>query len=332
MSATSGAELSTLERIRTKVRRLTASPSANQLSDSEIDDQVNNFYFFDLPEELRLWNLREEYNFYTDPNVDAYPFPRNHYINMYQPIYIAGYQSFFSQEREQFFRIYPQLEFSEDVATGDGVTTAYTFTVSNTPVMRGYQYLPDATIFSRFFVSYTDASGNSVIARDDGAGGFVDEDGSTVLTGTLDYETGVVTGLTFLAAPPSGATIVAQYVAYQASRPQALLYYSSTMFLRPVPDKAYKVAFDVLKQPTFLLQNDSNPALQEWWQILAFGCAKRVLEERQDMTSLANIIPMYKAEEAKILRRTTQQLAQERTATIFTEQCQLPWSNFSSRF
>jgi hypothetical protein len=332
MSATTGGELSTLARIRTKVRRLTASPSPAQLTDSQIDDQVNNFYFFDLPEELRLWNLREEYNFYTDPNVDAYPFPRNEYINMYQPVYIGGYQSFYSQSREQFFRIYPQLEFSEDVSTGDGVTTEYTFNVSNTPVMRAYQYLPDATIFSRFFVSYTDASGVSVIARDNGVGGFIDEAGTTALTGSIDYETGTITALTFLAAPPSGATIVAQYVAYQASRPQALLYYSSTMFLRPIPDKAYKVAFDVLKQPTFLLQNDSNPALQEWWQILSFGAAKRVLEERQDMTSLANIMPMYKAEEAKILRRTTQQLAQERTATIFTDQCQFPWGNFNSRF
>lgn len=326
--------LSTLERIITKVRRLTASPSDAQLASSEIDNQINTFYLFDMPESIRVMNLREEFDFYTDPNVDVYPFPRNEFFNIYQPIYIAGYQSFYTQSREQFFRIYPQLEFDQDVATGDGIFTIVpTFTLTNTPVLRGYRYDPDPTIFSRVFVSFTDALGVSIIARDDGAGGFILEGTGGILPGTINYVTGVVAGLDFSpSVPPANTIINAQYVSYQASRPEAMLFYADTFFLRPIPDKAYKVTMEVLRQPTIMLQDADNPQLEEWWQYLAYGAAKKILEERQDMTSLANIMPEFKHQELLALRRTSDQLAQERSATIYTEQVQFPYGNFFNRF
>lgn len=335
MSLTTPTALSTLQRIRQKVRRLTASPSQNQITDNEIDDYLNSFIVFDFPESVRLFNLREEYDFYTDPNVDAYNFPRNDFFNIYQPVYIAGYQSFYTQSREQFFRIYPQLEFSQDVATGDGVAATFSFQLNNFPVMRAYQYQPDATVFSRVFVSFTDANGNSVVSRDDGVGAFLTEDGANPVLGSIDYVTGAVTGLSFgapLSIPPNGATITAQYVSYQASRPQALLFYNNTLFLRPIPDKAYKVTMEVLKQPSMMLLNGDNPALEEWWEYYSFGTAKKILEDRQDITSLANIVPMFKEKEILVLRRTTDQLAQERVATIYTEQVTYPYGNFFNRF
>lgn len=327
-------DLSTLSRIETKVRRLTASPSANQLSQQDIYDKVNTFYLFDVPENLRLWNLRSEYNFYTEPFVEAYNFPRNTFVNIYKPIYIAGYESFYSQDRLQFYRIYPHLQFEQDVATADGIETQFTFTVSNTPVLQGYQYLPDTTIFSQFFVSFIDSNNQAIVSRDDGSGGFITEDGENAVLGSIDYETGTITNVSFgspTITPQAGAVITAQYVSYVASRPEAMLFYNNTLFLRPIPDNAYKVSMEVLKQPTILLQESENPALEEWWQYLAYGAAKKILEERMDMVSLSNIIPEFRNQEILILRRTTQQLAQERAATIFTEQTQL-YGNFFYRF
>jgi len=332
MSSALATSLSTLTRIRNKVRRLTASPSELQLATTEIDDQVNTFILFDMPEQLRLFNLREEYEFYTDPNVEAYAFPRNDYINVYQPIYMAGYQGFYTQSREQFYRIYPQLQFEENVATGDGVTNSFNLQLSNFPVLRGYTYPPDTTIFSQVFLSYTDANGLSQIARDDGAGGFVNEDGSVALTGTINYVTGAIVGLAFEFIPTNGSTITAQSIPYQASRPQALLFFNDVFILRPVPDKAYCISMEVEKRPTALLAANDNPELEEWWQYFAAGASLKVLQERQDMTSIANIMPYFKEQERLCLRRTTQQLAQERTSTIFTEQVQYPYGNFFNRF
>jgi hypothetical protein len=337
MTLSTAQQLSTLSRIRTKVRRLTASPSESQLKTSEIDNYINTFYLFDVPESIRLFNLRDEFDFYTDPNVDAYPFPRNEFFNIYQPIYIAGYQSFYTQSREQFFRIYPQLEFDQDVARGDGVTTIFSFILNNRPVLRGYTYAPDPTIFSRVFVAFPDATGNSIIARDDGVGGFISEDGTTPIAGTIDYTTGIVTDLDFDGdIPPANSVVNAQYVSYAASRPEALLFYADTFFLRPVPDKAYKVTMEVLKQPTILLADPNadliNPQLEEWWQYLAYGGSLKVLQDRQDNTSIENIMPEFKNQERLALRRTTQQLAQERSATIFTEQVTFPYGNQFNRF
>lgn len=331
MTTALATSLSTLARIRTKARRLTASPSQNQLSDSDLDDYINTFILFDMPELVRLWNLREEYEFYTDPNIDAYAFPRNEFINIFQPIYIGGYQSFYSQSREQFYRIYPQLEFNTTLTNGNGTAGPYNLQFANFPVLRGYTYPPDTTIFSQVFLSFTDGAGNSIVARDDGVGGFIDETGIG-LTGAINYSTGAITNLSFGSAVPSGTPIQGQSIPFEASRPEAMLFYNDTFFLRPVPDQAYSVSMEVMKRPTALLADGSNPELEEWWQFLAFGAAKKILEDRQDMVSLANIIPSYKEQMTLILRRTSQQLVQERTATIFTEQVQYPWGNFFNRF
>lgn len=331
MTTALATSLSTLQATRLKVRRLTASPSQNQISDAQLDDYINTFIIFDMPELVRLWNLREEYEFYTDPYIDAYPFPRNEFINVFQPIYIGGYQSFFSQSREQFYRIYPSLEFITTMGVGDGTSGPYSFQFSNFPMLRAYTYPPDTTIFSQVFLSFTDAAGNSVIARDDGVGGFIDESGAA-LVGAVDYVTGAVTGLVFGSAVPSGTTISGQSIPFEASRPEAMLFYNDTFFLRPIPDQAYTVSMEVMKRPTALLNDSANPELEEWWQFLAFGAAKKILEDRQDMTSLSNIMPMFEEQLRLVLRRTSQQLAQERTATIFTEQVQFPWGNFFNRF
>jgi hypothetical protein len=335
-SATISTSLSTLTRIQTKTRRLTASPSQNQLSDSELNDYINTFYLFDFPENIRLFNLRDTYEFYTDPYVDVYPFPRNTYTNIYQPLYIGGYQSFFTQSREQYFRIYPQLDYSETVGTGDGTTNSFSFTLSNFPVIRGFKYPPAELIHSQVFISYSDNNNNSIISRDNGLGGFISEDGSTLMAGTIDYITGAVTGLSFTAIPQDGATITAQYVAFVASRPEAICFFNDVFILRPIPDKAYKVSMEVQVQPTAFLASDNsipnNSELEEWWQFLAFGAAKKILEDRQDMSTLMNIMPMYEEQKRLCLRRTTQQLTQERSATIYTEQTQFPYGNFFNRF
>jgi len=65
--------LTTLSQIYTKVRRLVRAPSTMQLSNSDINDYINTFILYDLPESLRLFNLRKTFTFYTTPYVDTYP-------------------------------------------------------------------------------------------------------------------------------------------------------------------------------------------------------------------------------------------------------------------
>ena len=89
----------TLAQIRQKVRRITARPNANQITDSQIDDYINTFYVYDFPEHLKLQSLRVNFQFTTTANIAVYDFPTEYYLVNMPPVFIAGYQSYMTQSR-----------------------------------------------------------------------------------------------------------------------------------------------------------------------------------------------------------------------------------------
>lgn len=315
---------SDLAAIRPKARRLTGSPSVTQLTDVQLDEYINTFLIYDVPEHLRLFNLHVEYEFYTQPNIDAYQFPRNTFLTINPPIYIAGYQSMWSQSQEQFYRTYPQIQFLEQVASGDGTSGPYTFTLTDVPVLRGYTAPGTPTeIYSQVLISGVNAAGGNFLARDDGLGGWLDEN-DNALAGSINYVTGACS-VTFSGAVTGDVN--AQYVPYVASRPQGMLFYNDIMFLRPVPDQAYQVSVQAYRSPAQLLASGEEPLLNEWWQYIAYGAAKKILEDRLDLDGVARVQPFLEEQQRLILRRTIVQQTNERTATIYTEQTQLPYNN-----
>jgi len=305
--------MTTLAKIRRKVRRLTATPSALQLPDSEIDEYIDTYYEQDMPAELKLWNLHDTYTFYTTPNEDQYTLPVNSVLGINPPIYIAGYQSFYTQSREQFFRLYPMTEYTEDLGNGDGTAGAYTFTISNIPALR-----------RSFYVSALDANDVTQTLVDipltESTGNLVAEGTTTPSVGIINYDTGAVT-FTFSNIIPASSTIYCGYFPYQASRPTAVLFYDDYFTLRPIPDKAYKVVVEAYLSPSQLLNADNDtPDLAQWWQLIAFGAALKVLEDRQDTETISTLIPRYDEQKQMALHRTILQQTPERTATIYTEQ------------
>jgi len=301
---------STLAAIRTKVRRLTRSPSEAQITTAQIDEYINTFVLYDFPENLRLFSLRSTFSFYTEPNVDTYEDSttpelvdfNNEYISVHEPVYVAGRQVFLSQSREQFYGLYPLTNALQSVGTGDGATTLFTGTLTSVPVLR------NNVVFSG-----VDINGDGLAAYDDGAGTF-DGDG----VGTIDYETGAWT-MTFATAPEAGSTIQAQTIPYVAATPTAVLFYDNKFVMRPVPDRPYKVSVEVYKRPTELLAAGSSPDLEQWWQYIAYGAAKKIFEDRSDIDSVQQIMPAYKEQELLVLRKTIVQQTKERVATIYTE-------------
>ena len=111
----------TLADIRTKVRRVTGRPSQAQISDQEIDKYINTFYVYDMPEHLKMESLRYNYQFTTTANIPTYDLPTGTYLTGMPPVFIAGYQSYMTQSRENFFRVNPELNLLEQqIYTGDG--------------------------------------------------------------------------------------------------------------------------------------------------------------------------------------------------------------------
>jgi len=145
------------------------------------------------------------------------------------------------------------------------------------------------------------------------------------LTNRINYQTGAYI-ITFPFAPDTDQPIGCQLVLMQPAQPRAVLYYANKFVVRPVPDQVYQVNFEVYKRPDFLLSSASEPALQEYWQYIAYGAAKKIFEDRLDMDSVAAITPEFKKQEMLVQRRTLVQNTNQRTATIYAEQT----SNYSS--
>jgi len=316
---------STLNDIRIKVRRLTRNPSTNQLSDNDIDQYVNTFIAYDMPEHLRLKSLRTTLTFYTTANIDTYSTNttdtlsplydfKNKYISIHEPIYIAGYRSFYSQSREQFFNIYPFITYIQQIGLGTaGGLTVFTGTINQHPFLQ-----------NNVLISAIDASGNSISYKDEPvaglpyAGNLVNTQ-TLVPRGTINYITGGFL-IDFESAPAANAKVNAQTVPYQAARPVALLFYQDTFTVRPVPDQAYAINMEAYAQPTQLIASGQAPQYNEWFQYIAYGAAKKVFEDRNQFDDIQQIMPEFIKQEELIQRRTLVQQANERSATIYTEQ------------
>ena len=338
----------TLSDIQTKVRRLTRSPSESQLATSTLNDYINTFILYDFPEHLRLFNLRTTFTFYTQPYVDTYPtnlnpissteviYPlqnfENLYINVMPPIYIAGYQALYLESRDQFYGIYPQLNFIQSIGvTGDGVTTSFSGVI-NTQQATTQAGLQQTTVIlqNNVLFSSIDANFNGLALVDYPLYPAVQSPsiGALGLPGTpqvlpspygdINYVTGAFT-INFPVAPGAGQAINYQVIPVQPALPQTMLYYDSAFTLRPVPDQSYRVQMEVYARPTELLSGNQAPQLEEWWQYIAYGAAKKVFEDRMDLESVAMIMPEFKKQETLILRRTIVEYTSQRASTIYTQ-------------
>lgn len=304
-----------LQTIITKIRRLTRSPSVNQISDDDIEEYINTFVLYDFPEELRLFTLRDTLTWWCQPNIDFYTtdafsaadqlqnFDQN-FITTHAPIYVAGYEMLFSQQREEFFNYWPFTNSIALVSTGNGVATDFNGTLASIPVIR-----------NKVTFSTIDANGDGLQLHDDGDGNLEGDTGGGV--NTINYVSGVFS-LSYSSAPGNNIPINAMTVPYVAARPTSILYYANNFTLRPVPDQPYPIVMEVYRRPSVMLNANQDPELQQWWQYIAYGAAIKIFQDRTDMESVALVYPEFKRQERLVLRRTTQQLANERTDSIYT--------------
>lgn len=321
--------MATLADIMIKVRRITRSPSTSQISDADLKTYINDFLKYDFPEELRLFALRTTMSFYTTPYVDVYNTNttlntdplydfKNVYITVHDPVYIAGRKAYFTQNRNDFYNIYPAVMGRTQIATGDGLTTNFTGTLRDVPVLQ----------HNLLFTSY-DANYEGLVLKDvprlDPVTGWPMVIGDLVVpdtvasVGTINYVTGDY-NITFPAAPEDDAEVQAQYVQYSAGLPTTILYYDNKFILRPVPDISYKVEIECYKRPEALTNDIDEPILEQHFSYVSFGSAKRIFEDRMDMESLQMIAPLLEEQKLLCQRRTLVQQSNERVGTIYTQQ------------
>jgi hypothetical protein len=305
-----------LEAIITKVRNLTARNSDQQITDQQIIGYINTYYLYDMPESLRLLKLKDVYSFITTPNVEYYPFPSEQYITVEGPAYCGGQQMNYFQDNDQFYRQWPKINNLQIVATGNGTAGPYTFYIPGTPFMQSINTVGLPNNYTgtdiRVLLSANIAEMESTSVIDNGMGGFV------AAPGSIDYITGMVT-VTFPAIVPPGAPINSSTIPYVASLPRAILMFQNQFILRPIPDQSYLVEVNAFRFPTQLINDADTPELFQWWQLLAYGAAIKILSDNADWDN-ANAIRPYLEEQLRMVqRRTIKQQTNQRSQTIYNQ-------------
>ena len=324
---------SSLYAIQTKVRRITRTPSQTQLSDSDLNQYINTFVLYNFPSNLRLFNLRTTLTFYTQPFIETYSTAntvnttdplfnfKNKYIAVHPPLFMAGIQSFYTQWRDVFYGYYPQTNtIAQTGLQGNGTPGPFTGTITAAPMLQNNVNISvlDTGGLSMILVDYPQIIGGQ-LSNSVGALGPVGQPQTLPsIYGQVNYITGAFTAI-FPGAAQPGAPIIAENIAYQPGKPLAMLYFNDTFTIRPVPDNVYAIQIEVDARPTELLAEDQSPDLEQWWQYIALGTCLLIFEDRMDLESIQQIMPLFKQQENKCLRTTLTQQANERTVTIYTQ-------------
>lgn len=340
--------IATLADIIVKVRKLTGSGSSLQLSDAQIIDYINSFYLYDLPAEFRSLKLKDKYTFNTQRGIDVYPFDSEHYTTVEMPCYCAKREIKLFTDPWSFYGVNFNWQNQENLTQGDGtVGPPYTGTVQATPIIRSVwnnpmvsspltpttAYLPTPTMptfnqaipgrVQNILITANSSLGVTQNVTDDGAGNLIGNG-----TGTINYDTGAVS-VTFTNAVPSGENITIQYNPTQMSIPLSIMFFQNQFTLRPVPDKGYTIELVAYRQPSQALLGTTDPnnpvttgvaELNEWWELLAAGAAKKIYEDRVDPDGIALMDVMLRKRYDVAEVRTYAQLGKQRVNTIYADQ------------
>ena len=308
----------TLADIETKVRRLTRSPSINQLSQADLDNYINTFILYDFPEQLRTFNLLKPFSFYTNPGQDVYDTNilsfagatnnilynfQNLYLTVHEPVaYIAGFPALYTQDRQQFYGIYPIINSIASIGvTGNGSAGPFTGVINTQQsivppgTMQNIGLLQNNVLLSAVSVAQEQAKQEEMGLVDvpvvDGGTGFKLNIGNlydpnsaayqaalinppTVVNpnNNINYLTGIFT-INFPMNTLAGTPINSQTVPQQYALPQSLCFHNNQFIVRPVPDQTYAVNFEVFVRPTQLIVAGDVPNLDEYWQYIAYRCS-----------------------------------------------------------
>ncbi len=272
---------------------------------------------------------------------------QNLYLTVHPPVYIAGFPAFYSQSRNEFFNVYPIINSISSIGvTGNGTAGPFVGVVNSqqaiTPpgLTQTIFLLQNNVTFSAIGTpGVGEIEGMALVDVPvvDGATGFKLNFGNlydpnsaaykaalinppTVIdvNNNINYLTGAFT-INFPMATVAGTPINSQTVPQQATLPQALMFHNNQFTVRPVPDQAYAVNFEVYVRPTALIAGGDLPELEEYWQLIAYGASRKIFQDRMDLDSVALIEPEFREQMRLCNRRNIVQYTNERTATIYTD-------------
>jgi hypothetical protein len=139
---------------------------------------------------------------------------------------------------------------------------------------------------------------------------------TTQYCGTVNY---VTTQISLrLPVPPAPGTMLNIWAAtYQVGRPYNALFWNNEITIRPVPDNVYLVEIETYQTPAQFMNTSNHPVLNQWAQYIAYGAAREILRDRQDMEGVANLEEGFKRQEALVLERQAVEEIGQPNITMF---------------
>lgn len=316
--------ISTLQAIIQKIRRLTGSADMFQLTDSQIEDYINSFYNYDFPAKFRSLKLKDVYYFDTIQGIDTYPFNSEQYTTVQMPCFCMGREIKLFTDAQSFYGAFYNWEFQNNFTNGNGTVGPYAGVTTGTPILRSVNNDPTnlnypASRIQNILIT-ANTSSSTLNVTDDGNGNLIGD----CTAGTINYQTGTISNLVFTQLVPSGNFIQIQYNPQILNIPLGILFIQNQFVLRPVPNQGYTISLTAYRTPTQALANtpaqQGHPELNEWWEVIAFGAAKKIYQDRLDMDGV-NMMHQFLEEQYGIVEtRTYAQLGSERIGTIFADQ------------
>lgn len=312
----------TLTDIRSKVRATTGRPDVTMMSNDVLDSYINKYYQFVLTKELKLFWGYTYYQFYTQPNVDQYPGPTNSFQTINPQAWCDGFPIDWYLSPDLFYQDYPQQVNKQVVATGDGVTNLFSFNISAYPVLPRSVYVTNG----------------SQVAQDlpntpfNGAGTFVNPTSGAVISGTITYSTGVVSGLIFASPPATGINISVASSTYLPNRPQAILYFKSGTLansepdtrdnqnyfvLRWVPDNVYLIKMQGIQIPPALVATTDVPLRADLGPLIAYGASLEIFADFNQMDQYDQVMVQYNRYKDVSMQDTYEEYIYQRSVPAF---------------
>jgi len=300
----------TLTQLRSKVRELTGRLSTSDLSNSDLDDKINDFYLYVLPDEIVLPELKTFYSLTTTADDGDYSVPST-VFGIKKPITIdyddgsGEHRLDFWQDVDAFFDAYPDdsaggviyNSTTQQIATGNGSMKAFSGNLSVSYVVPGSVSVTDGTeTFS-----------------DDGSGTLTGDAGGS---GTVDYSAATYS-VTFNANVSDGQAVYITYQYTSADKPNALLLYGSTIYLRPIPDATYTVKMAAIQRPTALSADSDTVTNPKWGPVIAYGTAIQMFIDAKDMSGASDLSDIYQFHLNSVDRKNLLQLANLRSVPGF---------------
>lgn len=287
----------TLGDIRSGIREVTGNPTENELSTSYIDDKINKFYRFVLPDDLKPFLLLVDYKFQTIQNQVFYKFDLETYISLEPEFFCNGLRLMYYQNRSLWLRDYQYQFVQEGGAVGNGSIANYSGTVMQTPITPGTFSVADSLEY------FTDDTKGTLVGSKGGIG-------------AINYTTGVY-GVIFNNNVPNGDVLQITYAPIINGRPMTMYYDGQgTIQFFPIPDGTYEIEGSAYIMPTAMMSDPSTtPLLEYLGYTIMYGTSLEIFKRREQFEQVDKYQPVYDKYLDLALSRSTQQDSNQRTVS-----------------